>query len=445
MNNENRIAELITKTALTLTIIFFLLIIPVSAGNPATLLWTFEKQTNFVDTEISPGGDYIIAGGVNSGLYLLNSNGKTIWEKKLPSAVNGVDIAENAQICAAATRKGVLYVYNSEGEYLWSKQAGNEIYDVSVSKTGEYISAGSDNGYLYLFTRAGDLVWSKRPGGNTYGGDICSVSMSENGEYISAGKRLFGIYMYRISGDMVWYRQTSEQVNDVAISPDGRYAGICGSGGTTIIYQISGDETERKTNLQPVNSLSISLDGRFFATGGEDYYARLFRRNNSEILSYRTSANVRGLSLSPEGTRMAIASNDGRIYFLALPVTDPVMPEPPQPCIPVREPTGILSIHSSPSGADILIDNVFSGTTPADDISVKTGRHNITLIMDGYTQFSSDISVEDGGTLKLNAELAQKEILSGNIFYVIILAVTAVLAATAGYIIGRREKKEFCM
>ncbi|UUX92458.1 PEGA domain-containing protein [Methanoplanus endosymbiosus] len=445
MTTEEQIVRYISKPALTLTILIFLIIMPVSAGETTTLLWTFEEQTNFPDTEISPDGNYIIAGGVNSGLYLLNSNGRIIWEKKLPSAVNGVGIAENAEICAAAARGGELYVYNREGKYLWSKQAGGEMYDVSVSKTGEYITAGSDDGYLYLFTGTGDPVWSKQPGGNTYGGDICSVSISENGEYITAGKRLFGLYLYSLSGDMVWYQQISEQVNDVAISPDGKYTGVCGSGGTTIIYQISGDEAERKRNIQPVNSLSISREGRFFATGGEDYYARLFRRDDGEILSYRASGNVRAVSLSPEGTRMAVASNDGRIYFLALPITDPAMPEPPQPCVPAEEPAATLSIYSSPSGAGIIIDSTFSGTTPADGIKVKTGSHNITLIMDGYTEFCSEVSVGDGGKLKLNAELTKNEIPSVDLLSAAILIITALLAGFIGYILGRREKKKFWM
>ena len=445
MTADNRIIGAVSKPALILGIFLLLFIMPVSAGETATLLWTFEKQTNFPDTEISPDGNYIIAGGVNCGLYLLNSEGKIIWEKKLPSAINGVDLSGNAEICAAATRNGVLYIYNREGEYLWSKQAGENMYDVSVSKTGEYIAAGSDDGYLYLFTGTGDLVWSKQPGGNTYGGDICSVSVSENGEYIAAGKRLFGLYLYRLSGDMIWYRQISEQVNDVATSPDGKYTGVSGSGGTTIIYQISGDESERRTNIQPVNSISISHEGRFFATGCQDYYARLFRGGGGEILSYRTSGNVRGVSLSPDGTRMAIASNDGKIYFLALPITDPAMPEPAQPCLPAEEHAATLSIYSSPSGAEILIDNIFFGTTPADDISVKTGYHSITLIMDGYTEFSSDISVDNGGKLKLNAELTKNEILSGDILYTAVLVITALLAGTAGFILGRRKKKEFWM
>jgi WD40 repeat protein len=429
MKTENKIILPTLKPALILTILCLLFIIPVSAGETATLLWTFEKQTNFADTEISPDGSCIIAGGVNSGLYLLNSNGKLIWEKKLPSAVNGVDLADNAEICAAAARNGVLYVYNREGEYLWSKQAGENMYDVSVSKTGEYIAAGSDDGYLYLFTRSGDLVWSKQPGGNAYGGDICSVSVSENGEYVAAGKRLFGLYLYRLSGNMVWYRQISEQVNDVAVSPDGKYTGVCGSGGTTIIYRISGEETEGRTNIQPVNSLSISRESRFFATGCQDNYARVFRRLNGEILSYRTSGNVRGVSLSPDGTRMAIASNDGKIYYLALPITDPAVPEPAQPCVPDEGPAATISIYSSPSGAEILIDNRFFGTTPAEGISVMNGYHNITLIMDGYTDFSSEISVENGGSLKY-----------GGVLSAALMIIAALLAGAAGFIIGRREK-----
>ncbi|MDD4126700.1 MAG: hypothetical protein PHV39_03315, partial [Methanomicrobium sp.] len=75
--------------------IFFLLLIPSAVcAEDATLLWKFTKTTNFADTKISPDEGYVLAGGTNAMIYLLDNNGNLIWEKSVDGPVSGLSVSE---------------------------------------------------------------------------------------------------------------------------------------------------------------------------------------------------------------------------------------------------------------------------------------------------------------------------------------------------------------
>jgi hypothetical protein len=63
-----------------------------------------------------------------------------------------------------------------------------------------------------------------------------------------------------------------------------------------------------------------------------------------------------------------------------------------------------LTIDSTPSGADIEIDNAFVGNTPS-TVSVAPGSHQVAVKKKGFTDWSKTLNVT-GGAIHLNAELA---------------------------------------
>jgi hypothetical protein len=65
----------------------------------------------------------------------------------------------------------------------------------------------------------------------------------------------------------------------------------------------------------------------------------------------------------------------------------------------------LLSIDSTPTGADIEIDGAFVGNTPS-SVSVAPGSHQIAVKKKGFTDWIKTLNVT-GGTVHLNAELEQ--------------------------------------
>ena len=67
---------------------------------------------------------------------------------------------------------------------------------------------------------------------------------------------------------------------------------------------------------------------------------------------------------------------------------------------------GTLEIKSNPSGAKILVNNEFKGVTPL-DLTLKEGTYNIKITKDDYEDYATSITIKDGGTKTINAELEE--------------------------------------
>jgi hypothetical protein len=62
---------------------------------------------------------------------------------------------------------------------------------------------------------------------------------------------------------------------------------------------------------------------------------------------------------------------------------------------------GALNIVSTPSGADIFVDNIFRGYTPSTVTEIDPGQHQIVLKYTGYTDYSGTATVNPGQTTPL--------------------------------------------
>lgn len=63
---------------------------------------------------------------------------------------------------------------------------------------------------------------------------------------------------------------------------------------------------------------------------------------------------------------------------------------------PEKSTTGIVIVHSSPAGASILIDGVYTGTTPRTIEGVPGGNHILRLSLSGYNDYEGSIYVVPG-------------------------------------------------
>ncbi|MDD1696616.1 MAG: PEGA domain-containing protein [Methanoregula sp.] len=63
---------------------------------------------------------------------------------------------------------------------------------------------------------------------------------------------------------------------------------------------------------------------------------------------------------------------------------------------PLPEKTGTVKITSSPSGAEIYLDNEYHGTTPGTITEVAPGNHTIEIRKQGYNEWSQSITVISG-------------------------------------------------
>jgi PEGA domain len=69
-------------------------------------------------------------------------------------------------------------------------------------------------------------------------------------------------------------------------------------------------------------------------------------------------------------------------------------------------PSGSLSVTTSPSGANILIDGVQRGISPATIPGLLAGSHTVMLKLDGYQDFSAPVTISAGQTRTLTTTLS---------------------------------------
>ena len=89
-------------------------------------------------------------------------------------------------------------------------------------------------------------------------------------------------------------------------------------------------------------------------------------------------------------------------------------PQPSQPVPVVENRTGSIKINSEPKGAQIWLDGKNTGLSTNDIVEdLKTGKHSIKLVLEGYETYTGTIDVKEGRTsrsfkLKENPKPAQQ-------------------------------------
>ncbi|MDN7012839.1 PEGA domain-containing protein [Methanoculleus sp. FWC-SCC3] len=68
--------------------------------------------------------------------------------------------------------------------------------------------------------------------------------------------------------------------------------------------------------------------------------------------------------------------------------------------------TGSISVTSSPSGAEVYIDNAYKGVTPVTVDGIATGTHAIRVALGGYSDWSTSVQVGTGSTASASASLS---------------------------------------
>ena len=67
--------------------------------------------------------------------------------------------------------------------------------------------------------------------------------------------------------------------------------------------------------------------------------------------------------------------------------------------------TGAIAVSSSPSGANVYLDDTYKGITPLIITDVSPGTHTIEVKLEGYQDWSTSVQVTAGGTASVPASL----------------------------------------
>lgn len=263
--------------------------------NDGTLLWKYQTK-GYTRTAVTPDGKYIVAGSDGGILYLFDSNGKILIQKKIEEYYNidSVSISRYGDFISTAgiqysiidfEGRDLIYYFDKKGNTLWKYQSqysssplDNNLQNrVSMTPDGASIAVASGN-QLYAFDKNGNLKLSY-----TSEYKMETVDISDYGNYIAGASWDGNVYFfdtYRDKEKPIWKYKENTQMRCVDITPDGKYIASC-SGGYSYIFDTAGNKLwqSKNPNYTTMWSISVSDDGSKVATGTHGY-VHLFNTGN---------------------------------------------------------------------------------------------------------------------------------------------------------------------
>jgi len=285
------------------------------------LMWKYKTGESVESVSVSPDGSYIAAGSRDDGnVYFFNREGKLLWKHKPPGVIGGCDAVGAISVSSdgsyiAVGGDYVLFLFSREGKLLWSYETGWGVRDVSVSSNGSYIVEADDAGLVRLFSREGERLWSKSG---------CYVDISSDSSFIAVGDDDGSVSLLNREGKLLWSQKITDfGVVVTSISSDGSYIaassyvsiGSCDNQ-NVYFFNKQGKLLWSYNIGNDVRSISVSSDGSYIAVGPEDDNIYLLNKEGKLLCKYETSGWVDSVSVSSDGFYI-VAGSDNNIYFIA--------------------------------------------------------------------------------------------------------------------------------
>jgi WD40 repeat protein len=241
------------------------------------------------DLSIADDGSRVIAGTDTGKAMVFDQDGARLWEVRVPGTVL-VGCLQNGSSFLVASREGVennkgsLRLYDGTGNQVWYRSIGWPVAVDFCGSTGRILSGD----------RAGTLQVINRSGGEEAGFNDFPKS--------------YPVAALALSGDGKHFAYSLVERNTQV-----RYITI--SGGSKKVFRNPFAHTGVYADNEPVHAIALSRDGARIATAGGEGSSgslRLYARNGTELWSKKTGT-ITGLTLSPDGSCVCIATSNGTV------------------------------------------------------------------------------------------------------------------------------------
>jgi WD40 repeat protein len=200
-------------------------------------------------------------------------------------------------------------------DLVWSNATGGWVRSIAVSADGNLIAAGSGDTYVYLFDNEGQQLWRSKTA--SY---INSVSLSSDGSYIGAASDDTNVYLFNRNGTVKWaYDVGRTGVSFVSVAGDGSYiAAASASPNNSVNYfNQNGTFLWREKVGDVIRGLSVSDDGSRIAIGADDKIVYLFDRDGRLLWTHPIGIfGVSSFAISNDGSLVAAGSRYKDLYLI---------------------------------------------------------------------------------------------------------------------------------
>jgi WD40 repeat protein len=163
-------------------------------SSPSVEAWVFQNYTSFPQVAIGDDAGYVVAGGSDGYVYLLNRSGQPSSRERLGGSISALSISSATGRLVAASTNGNVTLFAMQGGLrgIGSIYGLRPITSAFITNSGERIAMADMDGLISVFD--GSLttqLW-------TFNAEaiVHSLSMSGNGLVIAASSDNGNVYLF---------------------------------------------------------------------------------------------------------------------------------------------------------------------------------------------------------------------------------------------------------
>lgn len=298
------------------------------------------SQGNLLAVRFNPKGKTFATAGSNGTVKLWTLAGKELAVLTGHQGnVNDVSFSPDASQLVSVGDDGTWRLWsieNLDGNSIskpiatFEAPQKKQIWGVSFSPNGKTIAIVGQDGLAQLYDLKGKLITKLNTTTSDYSNGIRSVNFSSDGQAIAIGGDDTRAKVFSVTGAMLNAFPDHEQgVTTVQFSADNQKVLTTDPQGLVRVWNRSGKSDKPLKQFQAhdteITTAQVFRDrppqSRSFATAGNDGEVRIWSLDGSayHILSeFKSSGQVQGLSLSPDGTSLVSISDGGLIHLWSL-------------------------------------------------------------------------------------------------------------------------------
>jgi len=368
-----------------------------SADTSSLFSWSHQASSGVTSVDVSADGSHILAGTLGKRVLCLDSTGTVLWSTKVGNQAWRVAFSADGQLAVAGTgstrpwdMKGRgLYAFDGKGQLCWKQDLGASVWGLAMAPDGRTVAVGTSGREALLFDDKGHLLWrretpglgwwawvwaaalsadgqtvavgaanksilvlnrdGKRLGEHRADADVFAVAVSADGHTVAAGSSDQQVYLLNGQGELLWCERLKDKVWTVALSANGQRL-VVGAGEKEAhvrTFDRGGRPLWKRYVEGSVSRVAVSVGCEVVAVGTRTGHIHIFDGDGEPLYHDTAPKMIRDLAISTDVRTAVAASEDGRVYCLALPLQLPALRPPDEEPSPAKTEYHIYIEHAS--------------------------------------------------------------------------------------------------